>query len=83
MKLNSGFCNIQALQRSNVQGCSETQGHRLGKQGDSYLLGNGVANDDVAFWDVPGHSGRVGSEVSDVTFTGEGGRSGGARVLTG
>lgn len=32
---------------------------------DSYLLGNGVANDDVAFWDVPGHSGRVGSEVSD------------------
>lgn len=65
MRLNSGFCNIQALQRSNVQGCSETQGHRLGKQGDSYLLGNGVANDDVAFWDVPGHSGRVGSEVSD------------------
>lgn len=29
------------------------------------MLGNGVANDDVAFWDVPGHSGRVGSEVSD------------------
>lgn len=46
--------------------CSEIQGHRLGQQkGDSYLLGNGVANDDVAFWDVPGHSGRVGSEVSD------------------
>lgn len=45
---------------------SEIQGHRLGQQkGDSYLLGNGVANDDVAFWDVPGHSGRVGSEVSD------------------
>lgn len=34
------------------------QGHKLGEQkGDSYLLGNGVANDDVAFWDVPGHSG--------------------------
>lgn len=45
-------------------GRSEIQGHRLGKQGDSYLLGNGIANDDVAFWDVPGHSGRVGSEVS-------------------
>lgn len=46
--------------------CSEIQGHRLGKQkGGSYLLGNGVANDDVAFWDVPGHSGRIGSEVSD------------------
>lgn len=29
------------------------------------MLGNGVANDGVAFWDVPGHSGRVGSEVSD------------------
>lgn len=50
----------------NQRECSEIQGHRLGQQkGDSYLLGNGVANDDVAFWDVPGHSGRVGSEVSD------------------
>lgn len=29
------------------------------------MLRNGVANDDVAFWDVPGHSGRVGSELSD------------------
>lgn len=48
-----------------LEGCSEIQGHRLGKQGDSYLLGNGVANDDVAFWNVPGHSGRVGSEMSD------------------
>lgn len=39
---------------------------QLGEQKpDSYLLGNGVADDDVAFWDVPGHSGRVGSEVSD------------------
>lgn len=48
-----------------LEGCSEIQGHRLGERGDSYLLGNRVANDDVAFWDVPGHSGRVGSEMSD------------------
>lgn len=32
---------------------------------DSYLLGNGVSNDDVAFWDIPGHSGGVSSKVSD------------------
>jgi hypothetical protein len=45
------------VKKKKLEGCSETQGHRLGKQGDSYLLGNGVANDDVAFWNVPGHSG--------------------------
>lgn len=46
----------------NVQRSKDTS---WGAEGDSYLLGNGVANDDVAFWDVPRHSGRVGSEVSD------------------
>lgn len=46
----------------NVQRSKDT---RWGAEGDSYLLGNGVANDDIAFWDVPRHSGRVGSEVRD------------------
>lgn len=70
-QLEAGHTSSQSLPRLAGSwgwwwGYSETQGHKFGEQkGDSYLLGNGVANDDVAFWDVPGHSGRVGSEVSD------------------
>lgn len=46
-------------------GGGRTQVGMTSRGSHSYLLRNGVADDNDAFWDVPGHSGRVGSKLSD------------------